>query len=446
MSRVLVTGGAGFIGSHVVDKLRDAGHEPVVYDVRPSPFHGPGTGRDAVPTVLGSILDVDALADAMTGCDAVMHLAAAADVGEVEKAPVQSEELNARGTLSVLEAARRAAVRRVVYASTIWVYSDVDADAVDEDTPLSPPAHLYTATKLAGELYCRSYAELYGLESTILRFGIPYGPRARPAAVVPAFVTKALAGEPLTIAGSGEQTRRFVYVEDLAEACVAGLAPVAAGRTYNLVSDTDVTIREIADTVKDILGDVEIGNTEGGAGDFRGAEIGGARPAGELGWTATTPFAEGVRRYVDGHVASAAAPAAPAPAPRRRLHVPRPTRATVVRDVSLAVIGGAAGTTIGLGTHLHTIDDRGTFLSLMGLLALTMVLMVRVDWARRASDAIIVTGAMVAFAAATLVLVAGAPAIADEVRENAATVLFALGGVALGGAVATRMARADERA
>ena len=140
--------------------------------------------------------------------------------------PVEAERRNARGTLHVLEAARRAGVGRVVYASTIWVYSDTPAERHDESLPLHPPAHLYTATKLAGELYCHSYGELYGVEYTILRFGIPYGPRARPAAVVPAFVAKALAGEPLTIAGDGSQSRRFVYVEDLADGVVRALAPV----------------------------------------------------------------------------------------------------------------------------------------------------------------------------------------------------------------------------
>src|SRR3954449_3142817 len=254
MSRVLVTGGAGFIGSHVVDKLIDAGHEPRIFDLRPSPHHPDGM----VDTRLGSVCDLATLTAAMKDCDVVMHLAAAADVGEVAKTPVESEELNARGTLAVLQAARDAGVERVIYASTIWVYSDVPADAVDEDTDLRPPAHLYTATKLAGELYCRSYAELYGLQYTILRFGIPYGPRARPAAVIPMFVNKALAGEPLTLAGGGLQTRRFVYVEDLAEGCVRGLEHVAAGRTYNLVSDEDTSIRDIADQVKTILGDVEI--------------------------------------------------------------------------------------------------------------------------------------------------------------------------------------------
>src|SRR5689334_15635679 len=221
--------------------------------------------------------------------------------------PAGAEELNSRGTLNVLDAARELGVKRVVYASTIWVYSDVEGDSADEETPLKAPAHLYSATKLAGELYCRSYAELYGLEYTILRFGIPYGPRARPAAVIPMFVNKALAGDPLTLAGGGKQTRRFVYVEDLAEGCVAGLAPDAAGRIYNLVSDEDTAICDIAEQVQQIFGNVEIIHTEGRAGDFKGAEVSGTRAATELGWTAKTPFNEGVRKYVDWHVAAAAA-------------------------------------------------------------------------------------------------------------------------------------------
>ncbi|MDX6664710.1 MAG: UDP-glucose 4-epimerase [Solirubrobacteraceae bacterium] len=444
MSRVLVTGGAGFIGSHVVDKLRAAGHEPVVYDVRPSPFHCNG---NSVDTEIGSILDIVALTKAMRRCDAVMHLAAAADVGEVEKAPVESEELNARGTVSVLQAAREAGIKRVVYASTIWVYSDVDAELVDEDTPLSPPAHLYTATKLAGELYCKSYSELYDLEYTILRFGIPYGPRARPAAVIPAFVNKALAGDPLTIAGTGDQTRRFVYVEDLAEGCVRGLAPGAACRTYNLVGDEDVSIRQIADTVKGIFAGVEIVHTEGRAGDFKGAEVDGTRAATELDWTPQTSFAEGVKRYVDWHVGAATAAstevAETAPATRRRITIPWPKRETVLRDAGLTIVGGTAGMTIGLAAHFHTLKDRPTFLALVGLLAIATVFMIRVDWARRASDAIIVVASMVAFAGVALFAVAGAPALVREIHENASLLLFAVGGILLGGGVATRLARAS---
>src|SRR3954454_20039236 len=180
-SEVLVTGGSGFIGSHVVDSLLAAGHDPLVYDLRESPYH------PDLPAVVADLEDIDRLAGAMEGCAAVLHLAASADVNEVLADPVEAERRKARGTLHVVEAARGAGAGRVVYASTIWAYSDTPGACHDESLPLHPPAHLYTATKLAGELYCHSYKQLYGLDSTILRFGIPYGPRAPPAAGGPTF-------------------------------------------------------------------------------------------------------------------------------------------------------------------------------------------------------------------------------------------------------------------
>lgn len=291
-STVLVTGGSGFIGSHVVDQLLVAGHRPRILDTRPSPWHG-----DEVETVIGDIRRLEDVKAAMRGCEAVCHLAAAADVGAVVLDPAGSTELNAMGTLNVLEAARLSEVVRVVYASTVWVYSDVEADAVDEETPLRHPAHIYTAGKLSGELLCRSYAELYGLQPTVLRFGIPYGPRARPAAVIPSFVACALRGEQLSIAGTGEQERSFVYVEDLAEGVVRALAPGAAGRTYNLAGTETTTIRELADIVSEEVVPAEIVHTPGRAGDLRGAVISSDRAQRELGWRASTPLREGVRRY-----------------------------------------------------------------------------------------------------------------------------------------------------
>ena len=308
---VLVTGGSGFIGSHVVDRLIAAGMAPRIFDRRPSPWHDP----DRVPTVIGDITRIDDLTRAVRGCDAICHLAAAADVGEVSAHPLWATELNGGGTLNVLEAAREADVRRVVYASTVWVYSDVDAAWVDEDTPLRAPAHLYTAGKLSGELYCRSYGELYGLETTILRFGIPYGPRARPAAVIPSFVDRAMRGEPLTIAGTGEQERSFVYVEDLADGVVRALAPAAIGRTYNLGGSETVTIRRLAEIVGEVVGDGTIVHGPGRTGDLRGAEIDSARARRELGWQAATPLEDGVQRYVDWLREQ---PAGPAPAPPAR--------------------------------------------------------------------------------------------------------------------------------
>ena len=123
--------------------------------------------------------------------------------------------------------------------------------------------------------------------------------------MIPAFVGKALAGEPLTVAGDGAQSRRFVYVEDLAAGVVAALAPVAAGRTYNLVGAEDVSIAEIARAVRDAVGDVVIERGPGRNGDYAGAPVSGARAAGELGWAPTTSFDEGLRRYVAWHAATA---------------------------------------------------------------------------------------------------------------------------------------------
>src|SRR4029077_7192457 len=137
MSRVLVTGGSGFIGSHVVDKLYDAGYEPRIYDLQESPHHEP----DSVDTVVGDLFDHEALCAAMEDCDAVVHLAAYADVGIVAKEPVKAEECNSRGTLALLEAARETGTR-VVYGSTIWVYGASGDGLIDEDAPLGLPDHL----------------------------------------------------------------------------------------------------------------------------------------------------------------------------------------------------------------------------------------------------------------------------------------------------------------
>jgi UDP-glucose 4-epimerase len=293
--RVLVTGGGGFIGSHVVDRLIERGVTPRIFDLSASPYHSPLE----VETFTGSITDPANLDLAMRDCDAVIHLAAVADVGHVLADPVLAEEVNTRGTLNVLEAACRAKVGRVVYGSTTWVYSDCVEQDVDEETPIPAPRHLYTATKLAGETYCAGYAELYELESTVLRFGIPYGPRARAAGVVAKFTDLAFEGKPLTIAGDGSTTRSFIYVEDLADGIVAALAPEAAGRTYNLSGDEVVTILEIAERVQENTDNCEIVHTPPRPGDFPGKAISNERALEELGWKAETSFKEGVRKYVE---------------------------------------------------------------------------------------------------------------------------------------------------
>jgi UDP-glucose 4-epimerase len=364
---VLVTGGAGFIGSHVVDRLVAQGHRPRIFDQRPSPWHSPAV----VDTCIGDLGDVSRLRSSMDDCDVVVHLAAAADVDLVREDPLDAERRNARGTLNVLEAARRAGVERVVYASTVWVYSDTPGDVHEEDAALCAPGHLYTATKLAGELYCRSYRELYGLDYTVLRFGIPYGPRARPAGVVAQMVGRALAGEPLVVAGDGRQSRRFVYVEDLADGVVRALDPVAANRTYNLVGSEDTTIAEIAEWVREIVGAVEIRRVPARVGDFAGAPVSGARAARELGWEARTPFAHGLRQYVDWQRGEAAS-AALAPRVRESRAV-----AWLLRRAALAVLAAAliAVMVIGLASLVPIDRDMDVYDTLTATLIMLLPLL-----------------------------------------------------------------------
>lgn len=290
--KALVTGGSGFIGSHVVDKLRDKGIEVRVYDgIMP-------TYRKDIEYYQGSILDITSLGFAMHGIDAVFHLAAVADVKDVYNDPYRSESINVRGTINVLEAARNAGVKRIIYGSTTWVYSEAAQNQVDETTPLHAPTHLYTATKLTGEYYCQSYSKLYGMDVTILRYGIPYGPRARDGAVIPIFVRKAMSGEPLTIAGDGMQFRKFIYVEDLAEGNVLALKQIGKNKIYNLDGKEKVTIKQIAETVKKIIGDVKIEFTPARPGDFSGKEVSSDLAKKELDWEPKISFEEGVRRYI----------------------------------------------------------------------------------------------------------------------------------------------------
>jgi len=435
--KVLVTGGSGFIGSHVVDRLLAQGHDARVFDMLPAA----DTPRARCEHVTGDLLDPAELLEAAADCDTIIHLAAAADVGLVAKDPTGSEALNSRGTLNVLEAARSTGAR-VVYASTIWVYSDVRQTEVDEDSELGLPSHLYTATKLAGEMYCRSYGELYGVDTTILRFGIPYGPRARPAAVLPIFVNKALAGEPLTIAGDGLQTRRFVYVEDLAEGVVRALEPQAIGRIYNLVGDEETSVRDIAEAVRSAVGDVSIVHTEGRAGDFAGATICGERAATELGWRPRTSFAEGVVQYVAWHRAHAAAQAAAAqtalfanPPPQAATVTvtapsPRAARTALLRRLlhgvapyAQSVISGALALVV-YGFVLHAaglLDGEEHTVLVVAVLTVAATLTIRSTQAR-------VAVWLIALAGAALLIAPQPSGVLDMARLTVPLLALALGG------------------
>ena len=298
-AEIAISGGAGFIGSHVVDALLAAGHRVTVLDQRPP--HRSDAGWQPV-----DILDVPAMTDALRGKDFVYHLAAVADVNDVYADPVNAVSLNVTGTAAVLEAARRAEAGRVILASTVWVYSSTEPQEVDETTPfiLDTDRHLYSSTKIAAELLARDYLSLYQRPFTVLRYGIPYGPRMRDALVICAFIRRALAGEPLILSGGGTQHRLFVYVEDLARAHVLAMSNKAENKVYNIEGERPVTIREIAEGVRDLVGShvqVEIG--PGRAGDLTPKVVSARRALDDLGWQPHVPFSEGLRRSFDWYKA-----------------------------------------------------------------------------------------------------------------------------------------------
>ncbi|MEV8098171.1 NAD-dependent epimerase/dehydratase family protein [Kitasatospora sp. NPDC085879] len=311
--RVAVTGGCGFIGSHVVDRLLAAGHEVLVVDTTDQ-YVNPAAEHARL-----DILDLPALTAALHGTEVVFHLAAMADVEKVAADPVRAVRVNIDGTATVLEAARLADLSRTVLASTVWVYGAAqsepgpDGGELDEHVPvdLERSGHLYVASKLAAEMLVHSYRELYGQHFTILRYGIPYGPRMRDELVVARFVKAALAHQPITIAGDGRQTRNFVYVEDLAEAHVHALSPAAQDQTFALEGPTAVSIRQIADTVDRLLGPVAIEHIEARPADYNPRRISAARAKRLLGWSPQTSFTDGVGRYIDWHRAQPAGRPAP---------------------------------------------------------------------------------------------------------------------------------------
>ncbi|RKT08795.1 UDP-glucose 4-epimerase [Streptomyces sp. 1114.5] len=309
--RIAVTGGCGFIGSHVVDHLIAAGHEVLAVDTTDK-YLNPDAEHARI-----DVLDLKALTSALAGSEVVYHLAAMADVEQVSADPVRAVRTNIDGTEAVLEAARRSGLSRTVLASTVWVYGAAlageqlggEEQELDEHVPieLEHSGHLYVATKLAAEMLVHSYRELYGQHFTILRYGIPYGPRMRDELVVARFVQAALAGRPITIAGDGRQSRNFVYVEDLADAHVRALSPSAEDQTFALEGSTAVSVRDIADTVDGLLGPVTIEHIDGRKADYTGRRISSAQAKRLLGWSPRTNFEEGVRRYADWYRAATAA-------------------------------------------------------------------------------------------------------------------------------------------
>jgi UDP-glucose 4-epimerase len=303
--RVAVTGGGGFIGSHVVDHLLRAGHEVLVIDAEPR-------WRNPEASYLAADIFDPGLDEALADREAVFHLAGASDVNDVAADPVWAVRLNVEGTARILDAARRHGVGRVVLASTVWVYGATVGDGERTEgawVDLRSAGHVYVSTKLAAELLVHSYREMYGQSFTILRYGIPYGPRMRENLVIARFVRAARDGTAITIAGTGKQQRNYVYVEDLADAHVRALSPAAADQTIALEGAVPVSVREIADTVCALVRPVRLEHIPERTADYQGMSISADLARELLGWSAATPFADGVRKYLAWLGADEAGPA-----------------------------------------------------------------------------------------------------------------------------------------
>ncbi|OIR21174.1 MAG: hypothetical protein BD935_00115 [Marine Group III euryarchaeote CG-Epi1] len=291
-----VIGGSGFIGSHVVDKLFDAGHNVTVLDgVKPQ--------RNDVGYKVIDITDLEnTLVTLDGGYDAIYLLAAMADVNDCYKNPVKTIEVNVLGVANVLEACVKNEIERFLFASTVWTYGLSDVEVVDESTPLNitNKEHIYTASKVAAETLIQSYSNLYHQDFTILRYGIPYGPRARGGTVLPIFVRLAMEGKPLTIQGDGSAHRKFIYVEDIAYGNVAALSPDAKNQVINLEGPRNISVKEVADTVNELFnGDVEINYVEARPGDYAGKVVSNDKSKKLLDWEPLVDFKEGAKNFLD---------------------------------------------------------------------------------------------------------------------------------------------------
>lgn len=245
------------------------------------------------------IKDLDAVCEAMEGVDFVHHVAAVSNVNHAFDRPIDCVEVNVLGTAHVLEAARRQGVKRVLFASSVWVYNGTPESEVGESTPLHMPGpgHIYTSSKIASELIFNDYAALYNVPVTIFRYGIPYGPRMRAELLIPAFLKRAFHGQPLQVAGDGSQARNFVYVEDVARAHVLGLAEQCVNQTFNLDGTRPVSVLEVAEAVRRLVGShVTIEHMPARPGDYVGKIVLQDKSARVMGWEATTSFEEGMRR------------------------------------------------------------------------------------------------------------------------------------------------------
>jgi UDP-glucose 4-epimerase len=302
----LVTGGAGFIGSHLAEALTAAGRTVRVFDDLSTGLPGNLAHISPAPELVrGCVTDAAAVERAATGCETIFHLAALASVAKSVEDPPATHAACATGTLNVLQAARKAGARRVVYAGSASAYGGAsDPAGQDESTPLvalSP----YAAAKLAGEFYVESFAHTYGLETVRLRFFNVFGPRQRAdspySGVIAIFAALLAAGRTPTVFGDGLQSRDFVYVSDVTKALMlAADTPAVSGRVYNVGTGRSVTLLELIAELNAALGTSAVPvHAPARAGDVRDSRAKIDRIRAELGYAPTVAFADGLRRTLE---------------------------------------------------------------------------------------------------------------------------------------------------
>lgn len=303
--RCLVTGGAGFIGSHLVEALTAAGRRVRVLDDLSSGLDGNLAHVSPAPELIaGDIADAEVVAKAVAGCEVVFHLAAKASVQYSVENPLGSHRSCATGTLQVLEAARQAGVRRVVYAGSASAYGIPDGDIQSETSPLRALSP-YAAAKLAGEFYAQAFAASYGLETVTLRFFNIFGPRQRAdspySGVIALFVAALMAERVPKIFGDGLQSRDFTYVGDVVQALMkAAAVPGVSGRVYNVGTGRRVNLRELLAALNRLMDkDVAPEFHPPRPGDIRHscADITAARR--DLGYEPVFSFEEGLSRTLE---------------------------------------------------------------------------------------------------------------------------------------------------
>jgi nucleoside-diphosphate-sugar epimerase len=314
--KILVTGGAGFIGSNLVRSLLQRGDSVRILD----DFSSPG-GRERLGDVLagveileGDLRDAALCARACEGADAVLHHAAVSSVARSVREPLLTHEVNAGGTLGLLLAARAGGVRRFVLASSAAVYGDLPEE-VKVETLAPAPVSPYGASKLAAEAYARAFTRTYGLETVSLRYFNVFGPRQDPgseyASVVPRFITALLAGKRPVIYGNGEQTRDFTYVEDVVRANLLALEcpPAACGRVFNIGCGAATAVNELFRMLRERIGGksakLKPVYEPRREGDVSSSLASTAQAAQDLGYVPTTDIAEGIRLTVDWFRAAA---------------------------------------------------------------------------------------------------------------------------------------------